>query len=417
MAISVVRINLEKIKTIFTSEYWLIASLCGAFFSFFALNRGGVVVFIDACIVFLFINFISGKCRLKDIPASYWVTVAICGYLLGASVLFYPKTSHYRWMAYMVRMLCVVFAIHCLSLKKMNTRVTILIFVILSASVCWQAGAYYIYGMPYGTFSNPHYLSSFSMLTIPVIAYCFMATKGWYKFLFLPVALLDIDLLLKIGSRPAILGIAVGTIFVFIFLTRGWRRWGSLLLLCVILVSLYITDYGNVYSRFEELIVNFLQEERFSLWRSAWNMLKDNSLMAWIVGNGIGGGRSVLPQYSTGVLKTLIFSHNYLLEICYENGIIGVILVFGGIVCLLIYAIKAAKQKENKNICLLIKCMIVIFISWLIHTGLTFPFYSKYSQYSLAFILGPLLVVLTKQDCGESRANTSPDVSKTPNGI
>ncbi len=402
-----VRINLEKIKTIFTSEYWLIASLCGAFFSFFALNRGGVVVFIDACIVFLFINFISGKYRLKDIPASYWVTAAICGYLLGASVLFYPKTSHYRWMAYMVRMLGVVFAIHCLSLKKMNTWVTVLIFFILSVSVCWQAGAFYIHNMPFGTFSNPHYLSSFSMLTIPAIAYCFMATKGWYKFLFLPVALLDIDLLLKIGSRPAILGIAVGTIFVFIFLTGGWRRWGSLLLLCVILISLYITDYGNVYSRFEELIVNFLQEERFSLWRSAWNMLKDNSLMAWIVGNGIGAGRSVLPQYSTGVLKTFIFSHNYLLEICYENGIIGVILVFGGIVWFLIYAVKAAKQTDNKNIGLLIKCMIVIFISWLIHTGLTFPFYSKYSQYSLAFILGTILPVLAHPVYKKDRINVA----------
>jgi hypothetical protein len=39
-----------------------------------------------------------------------------------------------------------------LSLKKMNTWVTILIFFILSVSVCWQADAYYIYNMPFGTF-------------------------------------------------------------------------------------------------------------------------------------------------------------------------------------------------------------------------------------------------------------------------
>jgi len=388
------RLKLEVLKTIFTSQYWLIASLCGAFFSFFALNRGGVVVFIEAGFIFLIINLVSGKYLLKDIPASYWVTVAICGYLLGASVLFYPKTSHYRWMAHLVRMLCVVFVIHCLSLKNLNTWVSKLLFAILSASVCWQAGAYYIYGMPFGSFTNMHHLSSFSILTIPAIAYCFMVTKGWYKFLFLPVALLDIDLLLKIGSRPAILGIAVGAIFILIVLTRGWRKWGGLLLLCVIFVSLYITDYGNVYSRFEELVVNFLQEERFALGRSAWNMIKDNSLTAWIFGNGIGGARSVLPQYSTGVLKALIFSHNYLLEIFYESGIIGVISVFGGIAWLLIYAIKAAKQTDNKNIRIFISCMVVAFISWLIHTGLTFPFYSKYSQYSLGFILGVLLAVI-----------------------
>ena len=104
---------------------------------------------------------------------------------------------------------------------------------------------------------------------------------------------------------------------------------------------------------------------------------------AWIVGNGIGGARSVLPQHTPDPsLKIYIFSHNYLLEICYENGIIGVISVFGGIAWLLIYAIKAAKQKDNKNIRILINCMVVAFISWLIHTGLTFPFYSKYSLYS-----------------------------------
>ena len=49
------RSKLETLKTIFTSEYWLIAALCGAFFSFFALNRGGVVLFIDAGAVFLLI--------------------------------------------------------------------------------------------------------------------------------------------------------------------------------------------------------------------------------------------------------------------------------------------------------------------------------------------------------------------------
>jgi hypothetical protein len=388
------RSKLEKVRIVFTSEYWLIASLCGAFFSFFALNRGGVVVFIEAGIVLLFINSISGEYRFKNIPIEYLITLAICAYLLGASVLFYPKTSHYRWMANMVRMLGVVFAIHCLTQKKMRDWITIFFFVVLSAAVCWQAVVHYVFQMPYGTFSNPHYLASFLMLALPVLAYSLIVTRGWYKFCFFPVILLDADLLLRIESRPAVFGIVVGTIFLLVFLTKGWRRWGSLLLLSAILVSLYITDYGNVYSRFEELIVNFSKEERLPLWRSAWDMLKDNNLTAWIVGHGIGAGRSVLPQYSPEVLKSLIFSHNYLLEICYENGIVGVTLLFGGIACLLISAVKTAKQTKNRNISNFIKSMIVVFISWLIHTGLTFPFYSKYSQYSLAFILGALLPVL-----------------------
>jgi hypothetical protein len=68
--------------------------------------------------------------------------------------------------------------------------------------------------------------------------------------------------------------------------------------------------------------------------------------------------------------------------------------VFGGIAVLLIFAMKAANHAASRNSRILIKCIIVTFISWLIHAGLTFPFYSKYSQYSLAFILGTLLVIL-----------------------
>ena len=53
------RSKVETLKIIFTSEYWLIASLCGAFFVFFALNRGGVVVFIEASLVLLVINIVD----------------------------------------------------------------------------------------------------------------------------------------------------------------------------------------------------------------------------------------------------------------------------------------------------------------------------------------------------------------------
>lgn len=391
------RSKLETLKTILTSEYWLIASLCGAFFSFFALNRGGAVVFIDACAVFLLINLITGRYSLKSIPKSHLVTLAICVYLLGTSILFSLKTSHYRWMAYMIRMLCLVFAIHCLSHKGIKDWVANLFIIVLSVAVCWQAASYHIFRMPWGTFSNPHLLSSFSMAALPVIIYALIVTRRWYKFCLLPVAFLDIDLLLRIKSRPAVLGVVVGAVFVFIFMVKGWRKWASLLLVGCTLLVMYLTDYGNVYSRFEELIINFSTEERLPLWTAAWNMLKDNSLTAWVFGNGIGGGRSVIPEYIPDPrLKTLIFSHNYLLEICFENGVIGVILVFGGIGSLLFYAIRTARQTDNKNRRILISCMVAAFISWLIHAGLTIPFYSKYSQYSLAFILGTLLASLKR---------------------
>ena len=390
------RIKLETLKTIFTSEYWLIAALCGAFFTFFALNRGGIVVFIEAGFYFLILNIFAGNYRPKEIQLSYWITAGICAYLLLVSVLFHFQLSHYRWMANLVRMLCVVFVIDCLFRKSITNRVAVLFAVVLSAAVCWQIMAYFVFKMPYGTFSNPHYIASFTVLTLPAIVYFSLVAKSWYKFPLIALAVMDLALIFKIASRPAILGLTAGAIFVLIFLIKDRWKWIGLSLVFAIFGVLFLSGYGGVFAKFEELIVNLPKEERVRLWISSWNMLSDNTLVTWIFGNGIGSFRKVFPQYATSDLRNpmIVSPHNYLLEILYENGIIAAILVFGGIGLLFISAIKASIHARQKNSRILLRCMIVILISWLIHTGLTFPFYSKYAQYSLAFILGPILVML-----------------------
>jgi len=401
------RINLGSLKTILTSEYWLIAALCGAFFTFFALNRGGIVVFIEAGFCFLIINILAGKYRPKEIQLSYWITTGICAYLLLVSVLFHFQLSHYRWMANLVRMLCVVFVIDCLFRKTITTWVAVLFTVVLSAAVCWQIIAYFVFKMPYGTFSNPHYIASFTVLTLPAIVYFSLVAKSWYKFLFIALAAMDLALIFQIGSRPAILGLTAGAIFVLIFLIKGRWKWIGLSLVFAIFAVLFLSGYGGVFAKFEELMVNLPQEERVQIWISSWNMLTDNTFVRWVLGNGIGSFRTVYPQYATPELKRFIFPHNYILEILYENGIIAAILVFGGIGLLFISAIKASIHASPKNSRILLRCMIVILISWLIHTGLTFPFYSKYAQYSLAFILGPILAMLNSQPYRRKQGHNS----------
>ncbi len=118
--------------------------------------------------------------------------------------------------------------------------------------------------------------------------------------------------------------------------------------------------------------------------------------MAWLIGNGIGGFHAVYPEHVPAAFTRVVSPHNYLLEILYDNGIVGVVLVFGAMLALFISGLKAALRAPGKKQRILMKCMLIIFISWLIHTGFTFPFYSKYAQYSLAFILGMLLVLIDK---------------------
>jgi hypothetical protein len=78
--------------------------------------------------------------------------------------------------------------------------------------------------------------------------------------------------------------------------------------------------------------------------------------------------------------------------------LIGVVLIFGGLAVLFASIVIAARRNQNRKIRLLLKCLIIVFLSWLVHCGLTFPFYSKYSMYPLSFILGVSMVLLNSKD-------------------
>jgi hypothetical protein len=160
---AVTTVNRGKIEAILTSKYWLLATLSGIFFFFFALNRGGYVVCIHASFIFLVFNVVLGKYNLKKIPVTYIVTAVICIVIIIESFIVAPYASHTGWMRNLGRLLIIIFSIHLLSQKHINERIVNVTFIgIVLLSVCWQFGAFYFFKMPYGTFSNIHYLSSFA---------------------------------------------------------------------------------------------------------------------------------------------------------------------------------------------------------------------------------------------------------------
>ena len=390
-----VPLKFETIKAVLTSPYWLILTLSGAFFTFFAMNRGGVVAFMDLSCAFLILNVLLGEYKLKRIPIFHWVAIAIGAYLLLASVVLYPQQSHFRWMANLIRMIGVVFAIHCLSQKKIAPWTDDLFGAILSAAVIFQFAARYGFNLPHGTFTNIHYLALFTVLVLPVLFYYLWTTGGWGKIIFIAVLLMDADLLLKTGSRPTFLALIIGAVFAVFLLIEGRRKWIGAGLIIGFLMALYITDYANFATRLQDFIVHLTDEERFQLWRKAWNLLQQNSLFTWIFGHGIGWFPIDYTIESTS--KTLIFPHAQILEILYLNGIIGFLLVFGGLSYVLIVALITAREAGEENSVIFLRCMLVVYLIWLVLCGMNFPFYSKYSQFPLAFILGTLLVLLEKR--------------------
>jgi O-antigen ligase len=400
----VVRLKIETIKAALTSQYWLVLTLSGAFFTFFALNRGGVVLFIDLSCAFLLLNVFLGEYKLKKIPTSYWIACVICAYLLLASVLLYPHQSHYRSMANLVRMIVVVFTIHCLSQKNLANWTHLFFGAILSAAVLCQFVARYGFNMPHGTFTNIHYLSLFAVLVIPVLFYYLWTAGGWSKIIFIVVILMDADMLLKTGSRPAFLALIIGAAFALFFIVSGRRKWIGTGVVIFCLLGLYITDYANLATNTHDFIVRLADEERLQLWAKAWNALQENSLIAWIFGNGIGWFPIDYTKGST-LVQTMVFPHSFFLEILYLNGIIGFLLIFGGLSFLLVAAVITAKLDSGEKYGILLKCILVVYLIWIVLCSLNFPFYSKYSQYPLAFILGVLFVLLERRhSCRQNKA-------------
>ena len=402
--------NREKIGAILTSKYWQLALLSGIFFFFFALNRGGYIVCIHVSFIFLIFNAMFGRYRLREIPATFIVTTVICAAIIITSFIVAPYESHTRWIRNLGRMLIIIFSIHLLSQKNLNEHVTSIAFVgIVLLAVGWQFGAFYVFKMPYGTFSNPHYLSSFAMLTIPPIVYGMLYFPGWYRIFIIVMLIMDIDILIQTGSRPAIFAIIMGSLFILFFFTPGRLKWIGLGLIALSCMALYITDYADIASRFKDLMINLAVEERVQLWSKAWNKLTENTALEWLFGHGIQYSPvSYVPDSNSPAIP-FIFPHNHLLEILYLNGIVGALLVLGGLAFVFFGLVRVALQNLKRQKRILINCTLVVFLAWLIHSGLTFPFYSKYSILPMALILGTMLVLADSHTMTQSPDNSPSD--------
>ena len=393
----VFRKSLDSWKTFATGEYVLTATLAGAFFSYFALNRGATVVCIQLSGLFLLLNFLTGQYRIKQIPLSFWIGTIIFAYIIVLSIIVSPHDSHYRWIRNLVRIQVAVLAILCLSTKQLNSPLRVICSIVLSASLCWQFAVYYLLHRPYGTFSNPHYLAGFAAMALPLTAYFYLASPGRYRYGFIPIAMMALDLLLRSGSRPALLGLIVGVFFALGFLARGRWKWFGLAGVVVGFAVLYLTGYAGVTAHLKELIVDLPEEERVQFWTQTWNTLRANSLLDWVFGHGIGWLPVTFSPAGNGAQQQYVFPHLHFLEVLYLNGAIGAIGLFGGLLLLFTATVRAAVRCPDKSRRLLAGSLVAVFLVWFVHCSLVYPIYSQSTLYPFAFIFGAMLAVLNRR--------------------
>jgi len=392
----------HTIKAILLQPHWVVFSLVGVFFFFFALDRGGTNVFIWSCGVFLLVQMAYGDYRIWHVPRYLLVLSAVAAILVLMSLLFSYQQTGIDRIVRIGKMLIIVFSIHFIGRTETAKHSHTLFGLVMTVSIIWQFLARTLFALPYGTWSNPHYLANVAVLTLPLVFYYFRTVPAPYNILFVLIAVVDIDPVFRNASRPAFLALVVSSLFVITFFTRSRYRWFGLLAVlgCIILLS--ITNYAGFFEKLKELIANVSNEERVTIWKYSLTMLQDNSPLAWFVGNGIGSTLEILPKYAIPgtFYESFSFPHNFFLQILFENGLIGSVLVFGGLAYLLNLFIKLSHTAVDPTGHLFVNCMMAAFLNCLVFTGLTVGFYSKYTLYPLAFIIGTLFVMLEKSQNG-----------------
>jgi len=250
--------------------------------------------------------------------------------------------------------------------------------------------------MPYSTYSNPHYLATFTALVLPVICFYVLLAKAWFKLPLIIIALMAADLLLGTGSRPAFLGLIIGSLLVLLFLTGGKWKWIGTGAVCGAIALIVVSGYDDMGTRMAALITDLQREERIELWTNSWLTLKENSVAEWLWGHGIKWSTTKFHLNANAPPLEVVFPHLHFLEILYLNGISGVLLIFGGLLSVWVATLVNTFRSQSNFIRLLGKCMTVVFIIWLFSCGLVYPFYSKYSIYPLTFLLSVMLLLTNR---------------------
>lgn len=264
------------------------------------------------------------------------------------------------------------------------TLVLLFVYGIVQAISLWMLSK------PYGTTTNPHYLAFYSSVGIMVAIYCLTNAHGRLKLLLILLICLLGSLLLHTSSRPTWIALIFASVLVVFFLEAKLRKLVALIIASVIAL-LALSNVDDFYGRFKELLVNLSTEERVVIWRDAWHMQTDSNAKQWLFGHGLNSFESAFKGYSNYHLQSIDFNspHNFILEILYTSGAIGLLLALTLIFSIYKCIFFILKTKAELNSIYLL--LLALLTANLITVSITVPFFSGYNLNMLAAVVGIML--------------------------
>ena len=235
-----------------------------------------------------------------------------------------------------------------------------------------------------GAMRNPHYLSYYSALALVASGALLLSGEGKHKLLLMISAVFLLAFILISSSRPA--WIALLTCLCLWLLFRPSLRKAWLILLAALL--LYATNPADLATRMDDLLVNITQEERVTIWQSAFRLQMESTPVEWLAGHGtdrfVTEFASFAPaEYSDHEYQ---FPHNSILEVIYMSGLCGLILMLA--IYFVVY--KRLFRLAGKGLGIAAAGLFGFTFHWLI-VFITFPLISPYNMYPLALLIGACL--------------------------
>lgn len=378
-----------------TYSITLLCILVLAFYSNFIFLTGNYKTFFyNSLIVALVCFFLHYRILLSIIrkkEVACFVVLSMVPLLLG----FFPSESMVSTKRYLQNIsyfivLCVtiIFCIKVLP-HKWRSRVFSVILALFFSGI-----AFHLYGVlevnsRQGFYSNSHYLALFCLMSFPVISYGLLANRSKVSTGIWAVSTCVIFfLLMNTLSRPAWIALFVGYgVGVCLFL-GGWQRAGSIIFMVFTVVMGYLFLPDFVIDRVDDLAKNFLTEERFAIWQSAFQMQLSSEYLSWIFGHGPGSYK-VLFEELNAYYSFFYFPHNFFIEILFESGIVGLAVI--SFLYFKVYALLLFVYNHEPGKRFLFFTLFVCLTTHLLFTFFTVPFYSKYVTLTQAPIIALIL--------------------------
>jgi hypothetical protein len=273
--------------------------------------------------------------------------------------------------------------------EKPGERILVVVASVIAIYALIQGIAVFLLKSPYGSTKNPHYLAQYCMLLLPIACYAFLYSPKAIRTAIAGTIIILAALLLLTSSRPAWLSLFAASL-VFAWFQRTRRLWVPVAILFCIVV-LYFSDAAGFGSRISELVSRIAAEERVYIWQDTWRMQLQSSPIEVLIGHGLDSFKKDFQEFSSYGKQGIDFNapHNYLLELLYTSGILGL----SAVTCMLyflyrklhmLYGVLARSP--------FILTLIVVLTAHLLFGSITIPFFSSYNLLVLGLISGLTLL-------------------------